>query len=232
MPHIRFIYFDLDDTLLDHGRAERLALADLIEEDHFGTASFETVTKAYHEINVDVWRRYAAGDLTKEEAQRDRFARLLQGLGHDGDPDALGARYLERYARHWSFIDGAQAAFHTLADLFPVGILTNGFAEVQHAKLNRFPDLRERAEAIVISEEVGVLKPHPALFAHAAEAAAAPPDAILYVGDSFTSDVQGGLAAGWNVAWYTENHAEPGVFAFHDWAELVSYLIPDAQTTA
>jgi len=227
MPEIRFIYFDLDDTLLDHRKAERLALADLCGEGHFGALPPAKVQAEYHPINVEVWRRYAAGDLTKAQAQHLRFARLLDALGKDGDPDALGARYLERYAPHWSFIDGAQAAFHTLADHFPVGILTNGFAEVQHAKLARFPDLHDRLRALVISEDIGVLKPHPRLFAHAAEAAATPPEAILYVGDSFTSDVQGGLAAGWSVAWYTENIGEPGVFAFREWPALVAHLIPE-----
>jgi len=49
------------------------------------------------------------------------------------------------------------------------------------------------------------MKPHPQVFGHAADAADTPPDRILYVGDSYYSDVQGGRAAGWQVAWFTRN---------------------------
>jgi len=108
-----------------------------------------------------------------------------------------------------------------------VGILTNGFAAVQYAKMERFPELRQHAKALVISEEVGVAKPHPELFAHATRAAGVAPEAILYVGDSFGSDVLGAKNAGWQVAWFTP--AAPAsvpesVFVFARWPELLRWL--------
>ncbi len=227
MP-IRFVYFDLDDTLLDHRRAERLALADLYEahRPHFGEHSLEVLRTTYHAHNVVVWRRYAAGALTKAEAKHLRFARTLDALGLTTlDPDALSDEYLACYARHWAFIDGARAAFHAVADRLPVGILTNGFVEVQNAKLERFPDLRDRARAVVISEEVGHLKPHPKLFAHATDVSGTPPEAILYVGDSYHSDVEGARGAGWDVAWFTSDGSrDERVFRFHDWNDLLARL--------
>ena len=130
-------------------------------------------------------------------------------------------------ARHWTFLDDARAAFHRLADSFPIGILTNGFAEVQYAKLERFPELRDRSEAVVISEEVGYMKPHPQIFAHAAALARTPADAILYVGDSYSSDVQGALRAGWQAAWYTprEEAVEETVFCFQSWEALMEHVL-------
>ena len=82
-------------------------------------------------------------------------------LALDLEPAVLGEAYLARYAAHWQWTPGAEAAFHAIAARVPVGLLTNGFADAQHAKLDRFPALRERAAAVVISEEVGVMKPHP-----------------------------------------------------------------------
>jgi len=228
MSDIRFIYFDLDDTLLDHRRAERRALADLHAAfpETFSGQTIETVQDTYHRHNLTVWRRYGQGDLTKEEAKLLRFEKLIEALSLDGlTPRLMSDTYLDCYTRHWAFVDGAQAAFHTLADRFPVGVLTNGFSEIQHAKLSRFPEIRDRLASLVISEEAGYMKPHPALFAHAAEAAATPPSAILYIGDSYHSDVQGALGAGWQIAWYTsdgQEHAE--VFRFQDWAVLLRRL--------
>ena len=221
---ISFVYFDLDDTLLDHRQAERAALADCRE--HFagqlGRHSLAHIQKTYHRYNAPLWRDYGAGLITKNDLKRLRFERLLKTLEVDTiDPDVLGEHYLSRYAHHWSWIEGAEEAFHTIAGRFPVGILTNGFKEIQRAKLDRFPSLRERAASIVISEEVGVMKPNPLLFAHAAEKAGIAPEEILYVGDSLHSDVDGGLNAGWQVAWFRgEEGLREDVEVFEEWGEL------------
>ena len=226
---IRFIYFDLDDTLLDHRHAEREGLADVCRQfdTHFGHLPLEKVQDTYHAQNVPLWQQYAAGDLDKNALKRLRFEQTLEALAVEGlEADTLNACYLDRYAYHWTFPDDACDAFHTLADRFPVGILTNGFAEVQDAKLDRFPVLRERAKAVVISEHVGYMKPHPRLFAHAAELAGVSANAILYIGDSYTSDVQGATRAGWQMAWYTtrKDAIEEPVFRFQQWGDLLDSL--------
>ena len=228
MQNIQFIYFDLDDTLLDHRHAERHALADVYtsHRDWFAPHTLADVQEVYHTINIGVWKQYALTELTKAEAKRARFARLLDALDVTGlDPDALSDSYLDRYSHYWRIHDGAEAAFAALAARYPVGILTNGFIEIQRAKLARFSAFRDRAASVVISEEVGHLKPHPKLFAHATAAAGVAPGAILYVGDSYHSDVQGATAAGWHVAWFTDaDHAIPesNVFRFRDWPRLVA----------
>ncbi len=220
----RFVYFDLDDTLLDHRAAERAALADCCAAfAGFERHAADVVQATYHAHNAPLWRQYAAGEIGREDVQRLRFERLCQALALDLDPAALGAAYLDRYAERWTWMPGAEAAFLAIAERLPVGLLTNGFAEVQHAKLDRFPALRERAAAVVVSEEVGVMKPHPAIFAHATEAAGVAAGEILYVGDSLHSDVEGGLAAGWQVAWF-RGDAHPEVFVFDDWSALTEAL--------
>ena len=230
MPTVRFVYFDLDDTLLDHRLAERRALADLHRHHAaaLGHLDVGAVQAAYHEHNAELWGRYAAGEIKKADLKRLRFERLLHHLAVDGlEPTALGDAYLDRYARHWSPIDGALDAFHAVAGRFPVGVLTNGFAEVQHAKLARFPDVRDRLRALIISEEAGAMKPHPDVFARAAEVAGMPPASILYVGDSYRSDVRGALGAGWQVAWFRGDPAllnGETVFCFEAWDALTERL--------
>ncbi|MEW5989828.1 MAG: HAD family hydrolase [Chloroflexota bacterium] len=54
---------------------------------------------------------------------------------------------------------------------------------------------------IFVSQRIGTIKPHPAIFAFAAEALATPPPAILHVGDDWAADVVGAREAGWRVAW-------------------------------
>ena len=225
---IRFIYFDLDDTLLDHRAAERAALADCTVhfEQHFNGHDLAHVQETYHAHNAPLWRDYGAGRIGRDDVMQLRFARLLEALSIGTvDSEVVGTHYLQCYAKHWTWIDGAEAAFHAIADRLPVGILTNGFAEIQHAKLDRFPKLRDRAKAVLISEEVGVMKPNPGIFAHATETAAVAPEQILYVGDSLHSDVEGGRSFGWQVAWYGgDPSVREDVLVFNDWTDLLSRL--------
>jgi FMN phosphatase YigB (HAD superfamily) len=101
-----------------------------------------------------------------------------------------------------------------LALRFRLGILSNWPLS---ATIDRYaeaagwmPDLA----AIVISERVGTIKPHPAIF-RAAEAALAGPGAtplapgsILHVGDDWEADVVGGARAGWRVAYLRARPAD------------------------
>ncbi len=176
---IRFVYFDLDDTILDHARAEKLALQDLHNQTPsvFDGRSFDAVLSAYREINPIVWKLYSEGNLTKQQAKVGRFTQLLEKLDIESQASdvLLADAYLSCYADHWSLISGAIEGFLRIARSYPVGILTNGFSEVQRAKLNQFPQLESVSSAVIISEEVGVLKPDPVLFEHAAAAVGVPP---------------------------------------------------------
>ena len=232
---VRFVYFDLDNTLLDHSAAERAALADLhAAHPELGRHALAHVQATYHAENAPLWGAYARREVTRDELQRLRFERTLARLDAALDPDAVGAAYLARYAEHWTWIDGARDAFLQTAERLPVGILTNGFEAQQVAKLARFPEIADAAATVVISERVGVQKPDPLIFEHARAAAEAVtgaplrPGEILYAGDSGFSDVQGGRGAGWSVAWLggdperNADDSEVTVFgAWTDWPELL-----------
>ena len=228
-----FVYFDLDDTLLDHRQAERDALSDVRDryQQIFGTVSVDELQAEYHAINDPLWTRYADGDIEKETLQAQRFEQLLDAVGAPHANAALvGRYYLQRYAAHWQFIDGARRAYEAIADRHPVGVMTNGFAEVQAQKLERFPVLRERADAVVVCEETGALKPQPEAFVHATKQAGVDAENVLYVGDSYRSDVQGGQNAGWRVAWYAPNGADDSsvddeTLVFKDWTALLDRLL-------
>ena len=236
---VSFIYFDIDNTLLDHSHAERQALSDVRDRylEIFGTLSVDALQEQYHTINAPLWTQYADGAIDKATVKRERFARLLDAVdAPHADAGRVQRYYMQRYAEHWRFVPGACSAFTTLADRYAVGVLTNGFAEVQKKKLARFPVLRERSDAVVLCEEAGPLKPHPVAFTHATAQTGVDPSTILYVGDSYRSDVEGGRTAGWQVAWYAPNGTngravETGGFDFGSWDVLVDRLRGRASIT-
>jgi HAD superfamily hydrolase (TIGR01509 family) len=91
------------------------------------------------------------------------------------------------------------AAERTLAILsnWPLAATIDRYAEAQ----GWLPSLR----AIVVSQRVGTIKPHPTIFAAARHELGDPePRAILHVGDDWAADVVGASAAGWRTAWLAE----------------------------
>lgn len=225
----KFIYFDLDDTLLDHRLAEAAALKDVHQNfPFFNKIAADKLIEVYHQVNTQQWMLYSSGEIERDDLQRNRFEQTLQKLTLDGSRyKEVGDFYLQCYRDHWQWIDGAQLAYQKVAKEYPVGILTNGFAETQKMKFEKF-ELNKSAEHVVISEDVGALKPDPKVFEHATALANVAPDDILYVGDSFTSDIEGGAAFGWNTAWYTSNgdpvkHRKADL-VFNDFKDLVNML--------
>jgi HAD superfamily hydrolase (TIGR01549 family) len=228
----RFIYFDLDDTLLDHGSAERAALRDLAHEllgfDEDSPIVAE-IQRAYRVRNIELWGEYSAGRIGKDQLRHRRFEEISDLYSGPHSWRELDSFYMSRYADHWSPVDGALGVFERVAQRVPVGIITNGFADTQHAKLDRFPLLRRLSRSVVISEEVGYLKPDGRLFEHAEQATREPGENILYVGDSLRSDVRGALAAGWQAAWYSSAELPEDlagrVFVFDQWSDFEESLV-------
>ena len=236
MPLPLLVVFDLDDTLLDHRAAERAALADVhaMHAGHIGRHDVVHVQDTYHAHNVPLWRDFGAGRITAEDLKRLRSERVLAALeARDLDPETFSRDYLDRYAEHWRWADGALGAYRAVAGRFPVGVLTNGFSAQQRAKFARLPEVEAIAAFAVISDEVGVRKPDPRLFDHVlglardvlGRPALAPAD-VLYVGDSFHSDVEGGVGAGWRVAWLRGDpaRAPAGCTVVPDWPALLDLL--------
>lgn len=200
-----FIYFDLDDTLLDHKNAEQAALNDLHGHYRFfKDTSVAELVDTYHDINKELWEQYGRRQLDREMLQRKRFELTLNALELDGDRyGEVGDRYMSFYENHWGWMEGAEEVLINASRKYDVGILTNGFLEIQKNKINRF-ELDRYASHLVISEEVGTLKPQPGIFEHATQLAGVPASEIWYVGDSYRSDIVGGSEYGWNTVWLTD----------------------------
>ncbi|MFL5770592.1 MAG: HAD family hydrolase [Chloroflexota bacterium] len=96
-----------------------------------------------------------------------------------------------------------------LASRVDVGILSNWpFA----ATIDRYAEAMGWSpllRAVVVSQRVGVIKPHPGFFQAARAALGDPePGTILHVGDDWAADVVGAAAAGWLVAYLDNRPAD------------------------
>lgn len=225
-----FIYFDLDNTLLDHSAAEAQAL----QEVYNSWPEFQAVSPAqwvavYKEVNHRLWEQYQNGEIDRYILQESRFRDSMARLGLSAArSEQIGKQYMLRYREFWGWLDGAMEAFQQIRKVFPVGIITNGFRETQQKKIEQLK-LGSYCDAVIISEDVGHLKPHPKVFDVATEKAGVKREDILYVGDSYTSDILGGRNAGWKTAWYTglnmsEKDGEAADFRFDRFTVLTQLL--------
>ena len=76
---IEFLLLDLDDTILDFHKAERIALSKTIRS--FGAEPTEALLNRYHEINKWHWEQLELGKMTRDQVLVNRFGALFQELG-------------------------------------------------------------------------------------------------------------------------------------------------------
>jgi putative hydrolase of the HAD superfamily len=200
---IKYIYFDVDDTLLDHKHAEKAGLLEtrdvlkILRDVHP-----QRLVDTYHANNARLWKDYGAGLIERPFLEESRFSWTLRDLGISVQHwQLMRDEYMKNYEKHWIWIDGAHEALGIISGNYPVGFLTNGFSEIQQRKAERFA-LTLVSENYIISEDVGFMKPMPGIFEFATRAAGVPAENILYVGDSYESDVAGGAGYGWKTAWF------------------------------
>jgi YjjG family noncanonical pyrimidine nucleotidase len=226
-----FVYFDIDNTLLDHTAAESGAQYEIYREyPELQKVRVDIWLSAYKRINHRLWVQYQNGEIGREHLQRTRFEGAMESLEIPaGRSVEIGTRYMQAYRKYWQWVDGAEEALTEISEKYPVGFITNGFRETQQKKIEKM-NLNRFSNLFIISEDIGVMKPHHKVFDTAAKKAETDREKILYVGDSYSSDIVGARNAGWKTAWYTASLArvtngETADILFDHFSGLVDYLI-------
>ena len=201
---IEFLFLDLDDTILDFHKAERIALSKTLRA--FGIDPTEEVLGRYHVINKACWERLEKGELTRDEVVVRRYELLFEELGMDCDAAAVTELYTENLAIGHYFMPGAEEAVKSLSKKYRLFLASNGTASVQAGRMTS-ADLYPYFEKVYVSQEIGHNKPSIEYFE---KCFAQIPDfdksKAMMVGDSLTSDIQGGLNAGILTCWVNPEH--------------------------
>lgn len=201
-----WVLFDLDGTLFDYDRSEAAAVAATLAT--AGLTATEEVIATYRAINAEQWRLREEGRTTPERLRVDRWRETLASLGITAEVpvEALARRYVGHLAAGTHLLDGAVDVVVEVARDHDVAYLTNGLADVQRPRLAASP-LRDLADVVVISDEVGAAKPDAAIFDAAFAAMGHPQrDAVTVVGDSLTADIAGAVGYGLRSVWLAPGH--------------------------
>ncbi len=201
------IIFDADETLFDFKKSEREAIKNTMIE--FNIEYDENYhLKIYSEINAAIWREFEDGLITQDKLKVERFKRLSDKLNVKFDEVEFAKSYM-KHLSHASFLfDDSIPLIESLHKSYKLSIVTNGLKDVQNNRIRKSV-IAKYFEDIVISEEVKVSKPNPEIFELAlTNIKHADKSKVLMVGDSLTSDIQGGINFGVDTCWYNPNKIE------------------------
>jgi putative hydrolase of the HAD superfamily/5'-nucleotidase len=191
----QWVIFDADDTLFHFDTFSGLQLM----FSSFGVTFTEQDHQEYQLTNKALWVEYQDGKITAQQLQYQRFKSWGDKL--QTSPHELNSAFLSAMAKICRPLEGAISLLDSLKGKAKLGIITNGFTELQQIRLER-TGLKNYFDMLVISEQVGVAKPHRDIFEHALSIMGNPDrEQVLMVGDNPDSDILGGLNAGLHTCW-------------------------------
>lgn len=191
----QWILFDADDTLFHFDAFAGLKLLFSKYDVEFSHADFDH----YQKVNKPLWIEYQNGIIDAKTLQTQRFVEW--GMKLTVQPEQLNHGFLTAMADICEPLPGARALIDALVGKVNLGIITNGFTQLQQIRLQK-TGMETAFSQVIISEQVGKAKPDKAIFDHAFERMGHPEKhQVLMVGDTLQSDILGGINAGIDTCW-------------------------------
>lgn len=189
------VLFDADETLFSFD-----AQAGLKHMFKSYSVDFTAADYSYFQaINKPLWLEYQNDKITAIHLQVTRFSEWSKKLNVPAKK--LNDDFLTAMAEICKPLPGAISLLNKLKPHAKLGIITNGFTQLQARRLKQ-TGLADMFDWLVISEQVGIAKPNPGIFNHTFELMGNPPKKkILMVGDTPSSDILGGQNAGIDTCW-------------------------------
>lgn len=199
------IIFDADETLFDFNKSEKEAFRNtMVEFDIEYNEDYHL--KIYKEINSKFWKEIEAGSITQQQLKVERFKRLSAVLNINFDAIEFANCYAKNLANSSHLYDESLSLIESLHKDYELILVTNGLTEIQDKRIRK-SIIAKYFKNIIISEEVQVSKPDPRIFDFALkDIKKLNKSKILIVGDSLTSDIQGGINFGINTCWFNPHN--------------------------
>lgn len=211
----RVILWDIDGTLLDFLAAEKAAIRSLFAEFELGECT-DAMIAQYSAINKAYWEKLERGEMTKPQILVERFRDFFGKNGLDvTKAEAFNDRYQVCLGDTIVFKDDSKSIVERLKGQVLQYAVSNGTIIAQTKKL-KASGLDQVFDGVFLSEQIGYEKPSTQFFEPVLMTVReklpdiAEGEEILLVGDSLTSDMLGGNAAGIKTCWYNPEHTDRG----------------------
>ncbi|GAB6431901.1 hypothetical protein bcgnr5380_13770 [Bacillus cereus] len=156
MKKYKTLLFDVDDTLLDFQKAEKMALRMLFEEK--GIPLTSEVEGRYKKINKSLWDAFEEGEINRDEVVSTRFSILFKEYGEEVDGILFENNYRSYLEEGDQLIQGAFEYINQIQSEYDLYIVTNGISKTQDKRL-RNAGLHALFKDIFVSEDTGFQKP-------------------------------------------------------------------------
>lgn len=193
------LLIDLDDTLLDFGKAEDCAITRLMED--YGIPVTDENKRLYVELNKSLWKALEKGELTRQELWEIRFVEFFKAMGVEADGKKANSEFMDYISQGSFIIDGALETCEKLHKSYRMYIITNGSKKSQRGRLTNSPILKH-FDGVFISEEIGHNKPSKEYFDYVfSQIEEQDRSRVLVIGDSLSSDIAGAVNYGLDSCW-------------------------------
>ena len=199
------LFFDLDDTLWAFSLNARDTFEEMYHKYDYGRffRSFLHFYTLYQHRNTELWEEYGRGQVSKEELNRQRFLYPLEAVGARDVAlaEAFSDDFFSVIPTKNRLMPHAYEVLEYLAGKYNLYILSNGFRELQSCKM-RSAGVDGYFKKVILSEDLGVLKPWPAIFNFALSTTQSELRESLMIGDSWEADITGAHGIGMHQAFY------------------------------
>lgn len=200
MKTYKYLFFDIDDTLLDFQATEKGALRALFEEQNMVLSAEDECR--YKKINHSLWNDYENGKIDRDEVLNTRFSTTFRHYDLEVDGSLLERKYRSYLEQGHQLIDGAMDLIMNLQPQYDLYIVTNGVSKTQDKRL-RDSGLYPYFKDVFVSEDTGFQKPMKEFFNYVFDRI---PNYIpgqgLIIGDSLSADIRGGQKSGLDTCWF------------------------------
>ncbi len=221
---IENVLIDLDDTILDFQKSERVALSETF--DRLGLTPTDEILDRYHVINREQWELLERGKITRSQVLERRFTLLFEEYHLKVPSKEVQALYEELLGNMHFFVEGAWELLENLSASYTLHLVTNGTSHIQRRRLQHAGILPFFSN-IFISHEIGFNKPDPRYFEFCfSHIPNFQKETAVIVGDSLSSDIRGGNSVGVKTCWFnpTHNHTDGIATPDHEFDSL--YALP------
>jgi putative hydrolase of the HAD superfamily len=189
------IFFDLDHTLWDYETNSKETLEELYVQYDLkakGVDSCDRFTIEFKEVNTNLWIQFDTGVITSDVIRTERFKKVLEPFGISDQKlcDDLARDYLLVCPQKGNVMPFAFDVLDYLSGQYRLSVITNGFEEIQHMKLES-SGLTPYFEHIITSQRAGCRKPSCDIFNYALNCHSIKNHEALMVGDNLITDIGG-----------------------------------------
>lgn len=216
MQRYKNLFIDLDDTIYDFSGASRESFRETYDLLHYERYfdSFEHYLSLYEPYNLELWRIYGEGKITKEELNRRRYNHPLECVGVNDQQlaDTFCREALGRIPTKGPLMPGALELLEYLRPKYNMYILSNGFKELQSRKM-RTAGIDGYFDALILSEDIGINKPNRELYEYALVRTGSKLNESLMIGDMFDTDIVGAANIGMEQMYYNPKEKKGHAFS-------------------